>query len=635
MRWNRSAYPVAQRMTSRLRGPAPVLAGVTVALAATAVLGAQQVRTDYPLDRQALCGGGLSCEQAIDEWNDATWDDTVDEVFATTGPALAAVRWYNTEGNCTGTLCKDQLHACGGPQPPDPATSHFCGVTDELGNVLLSHAMGTDQSRYERLHRFTELLRVPTVDPDDPGDLGLNGLQCWKYRVVGSGTYDDYDDLCIEDDSASDASVRILGAYGIACAKQRAGVWEPTDVDFCADYVEQGKAIWGLGTIDHGEVRVLSSGKHYLATGYNNYAGAPTAAVSFRADYLELQFLMDFAEYMQDSALVQGVEDMLDHYLTAADLSPSGNHFHRGKTGHFADEPASTYVCDAPDTTTGECGSTVPAVSLCRFVDQFDTWRAVPALSGLRNVHPEAVAASVDADIFQYWWDNFAGGHPTLYGATATKPIEIWVDQSDGTVRCTDDSYKTMGMWIPLGAALDSTYTSAAVAHLIGNRYDSGTRQFGGAAYYGAYYSQFAQRAVGAATGMIDPAYWAARPVARQFFTVTPCRVLDTRSGSPYPTATQQTVTMVGGVCGVPAGAEAVAINVTATGATAAGHLVLFPGDAVVPVASTLNFAAGQTRANNAVVALASNGAGTIAIQPNVAAAGTVHVVVDVVGYFD
>jgi hypothetical protein len=601
-------------------------------LGGIARLDAQAVRLDYPLGRFSMCGATQTCDAVLERWNQASWSDLVDDGFNSGPQALAAVRWYSTEGACTpGAGCKDQLRSCGGAEVPDPATSHFCGVTDELGNVLLSHAMGPDQGRYEELHRFTELLRLPfTGDPQNPG---ANGLQCWKYRVDGAGLYDQAGDLCIEDDSASDASLRILGAYGIACAKQRAGIWEVTDVDFCADYMEQGRAIWGLGTADHGEVRLLANGQYYLAASYRNQEFAPTADVSFRADYYELQFLMDFAEHLHDPVLVQGVKDMLGHYLVAADVSATGNHLHRGKTGHF-DALATSFACDSPDTVADACGVATPVTSLCSFVDQFDTWRAVPALSGLRNVHPEAVEGTVDALLFQYWWEQFAGGHATLFGPTASKPFEIWVSTSDGGVRCLDDSYKTMGMWVPLGAALDATYTTQAIGHLVDNRYNGTLEQFGGAAYYGGYYSQFAQRAIGAATGMIDPALWARSPLPRDFFSVAPCRAFDTRSGSPLPSGVQQVVAVVGGPCPVPASAKALAINVTVVAPGGVGHLTVFAGDAVLPPTSTLNFVAGHTRANNAVVSLASNGNGTLALHPIAAGGGSVHVVIDVTGYF-
>jgi len=73
-------------------------------------------------------------------------------------------------------------------------------------------------------------------------------------------------------------------------------------------------------------------------------------------------------------------------------------------------------------------------------------------------------------------------------------------------------------------------------------------------------------------------------------------------------------------------------LNVTVVAGTTVGHLVVYPGDRTPPLASTLNFSAGQTRANNAIVGLASNGTGTVAVKNN--AASAVNVILDVNGYF-
>jgi hypothetical protein len=68
------------------------------------------------------------------------------------------------------------------------------------------------------------------------------------------------------------------------------------------------------------------------------------------------------------------------------------------------------------------------------------------------------------------------------------------------------------------------------------------------------------------------------------------------------------------------------------TGATGTGFLVLFPGSTAAPGTSTINFTAGATRANNAVLPLGADG--TLGVTPFVSGNGTVHVILDVTGYF-
>jgi hypothetical protein len=123
-------------------------------------------------------------------------------------------------------------------------------------------------------------------------------------------------------------------------------------------------------------------------------------------------------------------------------------------------------------------------------------------------------------------------------------------------------------------------------------------------------------------------------PHPMDFYTVVPCRVLDTRSGGPALASQVPRLVPIGGACGVPFTARAVAVNLTVLGATGTGHLTAWPADAPLPGTSTLNFAAGQTRANNAVLALASDGSGTLAVRALVPGAGQVHLIVDVSGYF-
>lgn len=122
---------------------------------------------------------------------------------------------------------------------------------------------------------------------------------------------------------------------------------------------------------------------------------------------------------------------------------------------------------------------------------------------------------------------------------------------------------------------------------------------------------------------------------AADFHSVTLCRALDTRQpvdGPALVSGTREHFT-VPGACGIPATAKAVVLNVTVAQAAGAGYLKIHAGNAASP-ASTINFSAGQVRSNNAVVRLSTNGDGTIAITPLVIGGGTVHVILDVMGYF-
>jgi uncharacterized repeat protein (TIGR01451 family) len=123
--------------------------------------------------------------------------------------------------------------------------------------------------------------------------------------------------------------------------------------------------------------------------------------------------------------------------------------------------------------------------------------------------------------------------------------------------------------------------------------------------------------------------------VPASFYTLEPCRVVDTRGatgprGAPALTPGSRSFTLTG-VCGLPADAKVVSLNVTVTAPTQPGDLRLYPAGTPLPLVSTVNYAPGQTRANNAVALLSSTGA--LAVQCD-QAGGTVDLIIDVNGYF-
>jgi hypothetical protein len=123
---------------------------------------------------------------------------------------------------------------------------------------------------------------------------------------------------------------------------------------------------------------------------------------------------------------------------------------------------------------------------------------------------------------------------------------------------------------------------------------------------------------------------------ASDFYTVAPCRLLDTRDPGNSPMASGEVrLVTVHGACGIPPTARALAANVTVIGATGQGNLKLYPSGLLAPGTSTINFAAGQTRANNAIVPLALGVERGLAATPLVTGGGTVHVLLDVTGWFE
>lgn len=127
-------------------------------------------------------------------------------------------------------------------------------------------------------------------------------------------------------------------------------------------------------------------------------------------------------------------------------------------------------------------------------------------------------------------------------------------------------------------------------------------------------------------------------PAGLDFYTLSPCRLFDSRLPANAPALASGTTRLLAlhGACGIPATAVGVAVNVTVLQPAGSGYVTLYPGDRpVLPLASTVNFTAGQLRSNNAILSLSTNGTGTLAITPAMNGGGTVHLILDVAGYFE
>jgi hypothetical protein len=118
---------------------------------------------------------------------------------------------------------------------------------------------------------------------------------------------------------------------------------------------------------------------------------------------------------------------------------------------------------------------------------------------------------------------------------------------------------------------------------------------------------------------------------AASFFLISPCRVLDTRGGSPVPANGLMNLSVFG-KCGVPSGATALAVNVTVVAPAGGGFVTLYPGPAntVRPVVSTINYVTGRTLANNARITLGLDGS----INIFNASGSPLDFLIDVSGYF-
>ena len=202
---------------------------------------------------------------------------------------------------------------------------------------------------------------------------------------------------------------------------------------------------------------------------------------------------------------------------------------------------------------------------------------------------------------------------------------------------------QTASGWLYLGPTAEALPPTSTINFLKGdNRANGATVALSTAGGVAAWYG-------GAPTGstldmIIDvTGYFLPGTAGAGYVAFGPQRVLDTRPKSGIPGLTGPFVAgpvnghhrkiQIAGVAGLPkSGIVAVTGNLTVVRPTAKGYVALGPSPTDTPSSSTINFPAGDIRANNVVVPV--NADGTISAVYIGAAGATVDLVLDISGYF-
>ncbi|HLJ45824.1 MAG TPA: choice-of-anchor D domain-containing protein [Bryobacteraceae bacterium] len=120
----------------------------------------------------------------------------------------------------------------------------------------------------------------------------------------------------------------------------------------------------------------------------------------------------------------------------------------------------------------------------------------------------------------------------------------------------------------------------------------------------------------------------ASTPNSLSFYSLTPCRVADTRTTSVMAGNSTRNFSISGGPCGVPASTKAYSLNMTVVPRGQLGYLTTWPAGQTQPVVSTLNSTDGGVVANAAIVPAGSSGAISVFVTDNT------DVIIDINGYF-
>ena len=146
---------------------------------------------------------------------------------------------------------------------------------------------------------------------------------------------------------------------------------------------------------------------------------------------------------------------------------------------------------------------------------------------------------------------------------------------------------------------------------------------------------------LGVAGAMLLTAATASAAGPYQLYTVTPCRVVDTRNpvgpqGGPALAGTAtRSFPVTGTPCGIPSTAKAVVFNVAVVAPTGSGNLRIWPYNTPMPLVANINFNAGEPAiANGAIAPLTSDPTANISVYLATGVGTNANLVLDITGYF-
>ncbi len=308
---------------------------------------------------------------------------------------------------------------------------------------------------------------------------------------------------------------------------------------------------------------------------------------------------------------------------TTATLNGTVNPNGKSTTAYFQYGATTSY---GSSTTSQAVGSGTSALAINA---------SVSGLACNRVYHFRTVGTNSDGT--SYGPDMTLTTNACLAPPTVTTNAATTVAQSNATLRATVN---------PNGASTNVSFeygtTTSYGSRTTGQAIGSGTSSVAvSLTVYGLicntlyHFRAVATTASGTTAGN-DMTFTTGACIAARFYTVTPCRVADTRnpsgpSGGPALAPGDIRNFPVTGVCGIPSTATAVAANLAVVMPADTGDLRVYAAGAAVPMASVINFRRGIVRANSAVVALGASG--QVSVQCDMAS-GNTNFFVDVYGYF-
>ena len=277
----------------------------------------------------------------------------------------------------------------------------------------------------------------------------------------------------------------------------------------------------------------------------------------------------------------------------------------------------------SPTTDNAVTGHTIPFASKSGSYYPIAPTRVVDTRAGA--IGPRGSLTSGGGYNFQIAGMKVGGGTPVPSNAVAiTANVTITRQSRPG--------------WLYLGPNLDSSPTASTINFPIGDDRANGVTI--ALSPQGTVEAWYGSAAVGVVDLIVDvTGYFLSGTAGAGYVAFGPHRVLDTRANSGVPGLTgkfvsgQHRVIQIAGVAGLPSsGIVAITGNLTMVSPSMGGYVSLGPDKTDTPASSTINAPARDTRANNVVVQVNSDG--TLSAVYMAGGGGTVDLVLDISGYF-
>ncbi|MGA2373256.1 MAG: hypothetical protein ACLPPV_09480 [Candidatus Korobacteraceae bacterium] len=234
------------------------------------------------------------------------------------------------------------------------------------------------------------------------------------------------------------------------------------------------------------------------------------------------------------------------------------------------------------------------------------------------------------------------GNNPGGVQADPVTNMIFVVNKNDDTVSVIDGASNTVVQTVPVGTTPDGPNVDTPTNKIyVANAGNNTVMMIDGVTYATTTVNVGTQPEGASVNGVTNRIYVpnygsnnvsviaGASAAPLQFVSVTPCRLVDTRNGSPIQGGASQSFILPQlGNCGIPATAAAYSLNVTVVPITTLGYLTIWPTGENQPVASTLNSPDGRIKANAAIVPAGYQGAVSVYVTD------TTNVILDIDGYY-